>query len=144
MFQARSAINREDRCYLVEGYLDVIGMWQSGMKNVVASSGTALTDGQIALIHRFTKNVTLIYDGDAAGIKASLRGIDMLLSQNLNVKVLLLPDGDDPDSFARKHTPEEFREYVLQHETDIIRFKAQVLMNDVNNDPQKRIEAIEV
>lgn len=141
MFQARSAINREDRCYLVEGYLDVIGMWQSGMKNVVASSGTALTDGQIALIHRFTKNVTLIYDGDA-GIKASLRGIDMLLSQNLNVKVLLLPDGDDPDSFARKHTPEEFREYVLQHETDIIRFKAQVLMNDVNNDPQKRIEAI--
>lgn len=142
MFQARSAINREDRCYLVEGYLDVIGMWQAGMKNVVASSGTSLTDGQIALIHRFTKNVTLIYDGDAAGIKASLRGIDMLLSQNLNVKVLLLPDGDDPDSFARKHTPEEFREYVAQHETDIIRFKAQVLMNDVNNDPQKRVEAI--
>ena len=142
MYQARSAIGREDRCFLVEGYLDVIGMWQAGMKNVVASSGTALTDGQIALIHRFTKNVTLIYDGDAAGIKASLRGIDMLLSHQLDVKVLLLPDGDDPDSFARKHTPEEFREYVKTHETDIIRFKTKVLMDEVNDDPQRRVEAI--
>lgn len=142
MYQARSAIVREDRCFLVEGYLDVIGMWQAGLKNVVASSGTALTDGQIALIHRFTKNVTLIYDGDAAGIKASLRGIDMLLSHQLDVKVLLLPDGDDPDSFARKHTPEEFREYVKSHETDIIRFKAKVLMKGAQNDPQKRVEAI--
>ncbi|MDE6095483.1 MAG: DNA primase [Muribaculaceae bacterium] len=142
MYQARSAIVKEDKCYLVEGYLDVIGMWQSGMKNVVASSGTALTDGQIALIHRFTKNVTLIYDGDAAGIKASLRGIDMLLSHQLDVNVLLLPDGDDPDSFARKHTPEEFREYVSEHETDIIRFKTKVLMDDVNDNPQKRVEAI--
>lgn len=142
MYQARSAIVKEDRCFLVEGYLDVIGMWQSGMKNVVASSGTALTDGQISLIHRFTKNVTLIYDGDAAGIKASLRGIDMLLSHQLDVKVLLLPDGDDPDSFARKHTPEEFQEYVRQNETDIIRFKTRVLMNEVNNDPQRRVEAV--
>lgn len=142
MYQARSAIVKEDKCYLVEGYLDVIGMWQSGMQNVVASSGTALTDGQIALIHRFTKNVTLIYDGDAAGIKASLRGIDMLLSHQLDVNVLLLPDGDDPDSFARKHTPEEFREYVKSHETDIIRFKTKVLMNEVNDNPQKRVEAI--
>lgn len=142
MYQARSAIVREDRCYLVEGYLDVIGMWQTGMKNVVASSGTALTDGQISLIHRFTKNVTLIYDGDAAGIKASLRGIDMLLSHNLDVKVLLLPDGDDPDSFARKHTPEEFREYVKEHETDIIRFKTRILMDEAGNDPQRRVEAI--
>jgi len=142
MFQARSAIVKEDRCFLVEGYLDVIGMWQTGMKNVVASSGTALTDGQIALIHRFTKNVTLIYDGDAAGIKASLRGIDMLLSHELNVKVLLLPDGDDPDSFARKHTSEEFREYVNAHETDIIRFKTQVLMKEANDDPQRRVQAI--
>lgn len=142
MYQARSAIVREDRCFLVEGYLDVIGMWQSGLKNVVASSGTALTDGQISLIHRFTKNVTLIYDGDAAGIKASLRGIDMLLSHQLDVKVLLLPDGDDPDSFARKHTPEEFREYVKTHEADIIRFKTQVLMNEVNDDPMRRVEAI--
>ncbi len=142
MYQARSAIVREDKCFLVEGYLDVIGMWQSGMKNVVASSGTALTDGQIALIHRFTKNVTLIYDGDAAGIKASLRGIDMLLSHQLDVKVMLLPDGDDPDSFARKHTPEEFREYVSTHETDIIRFKTKVLMDEAKDDPQRRVEAI--
>lgn len=142
MYQARSTIVREDRCFLVEGYLDVIGMWQAGLKNVVASSGTALTDGQIALIHRFTKNVTLIYDGDAAGIKASLRGIDMLLSHQLDVKVLLLPDGDDPDSFARKHTPEEFRKYVEQHETDIIRFKTKVLMEGALDDPQKRVEAI--
>lgn len=142
MYQARSAIVKEDKCYLVEGYLDVIGMWQSGMQNVVASSGTALTDGQIALIHRFTKNVTLIYDGDAAGIKASLRGIDMLLSHQLDVNVLLLPDGDDPDSFARKHTPEEFRDYVRDHETDIIRFKTKVLMDEVNDNPQKRVEAI--
>lgn len=142
MYQARSAIVREDRCFLVEGYLDVIGMWQSGMKNVVASSGTALTDGQIALIHRFTKNVTLIYDGDAAGIKASLRGIDMLLSHQLDIKVLLLPDGDDPDSFARKHTPEEFRDYVAKNEADIIRFKTKVLMSEVNDDPIRRVDAI--
>lgn len=142
MYQARSAIVREDRCFLVEGYLDVIGMWQAGLQNVVASSGTALTDGQIALIHRFTKNVTLIYDGDAAGIKASLRGIDMLLSHQLDVNVLLLPDGDDPDSFARKHTPEEFREYVRSHETDIIRFKTKVLMDEASDNPQRRVEAI--
>lgn len=140
--QAKSAIVSERKCFLVEGYMDVIGMWQSGMKNVVASSGTALTDGQIAMIHRFTDNITLIYDGDAAGIKASLRGIDMLVSHNLKVKVLLLPDGDDPDSFARKHTPEEFRKYVEEHETDIIRFKAQVMLDTLKNDPQHRIDAI--
>lgn len=142
IFQAKSSIVSENKCFLVEGYMDVIGMWQSGMKNVVASSGTALTDGQIAMIHRFTENITLIYDGDAAGIKASLRGIDMLLSHKLSVKVLLLPDGDDPDSFARKHTPEEFKEYVASHETDIIRYKAEVLLNTVKNDPQNRISAI--
>lgn len=142
IYQARADIVKEDKCYLVEGYLDVIGMWQSGMRNTVASSGTALTDGQIALIHRFTENITLIYDGDAAGIKASLRGIDMLLNHKMKVKVLLLPDGDDPDSFARKHTPEEFRQYVAEHETDIIRFKAQVLLSDIQKDPQKRIEAV--
>lgn len=142
MFQAKGTIVRENKCYLVEGYMDVIGMWQSGMKNVVASSGTALTDGQIAMIHRFTENITLIYDGDAAGIKASLRGIDMLLSHRLNVKVLLLPDGDDPDSFARKNTPEEFKKYVDEHETDIIRFKAQVLLDEVKNDPHSRINAV--
>lgn len=143
IFQARAAIVKESKCFLVEGYMDVIGMWQSGMKNVVASSGTALTDGQIAMIHRLTDNITLIYDGDAAGIKASLRGIDMLLSHKMNVKVLLLPDGDDPDSFARKHTPEEFRRYVDEHETDIIRFKIQVLLTpETARDPQKRISAV--
>lgn len=142
IFQAKSSIVSENRCFLVEGYMDVIGMWQSGMKNVVASSGTALTDGQIALIHRFTENITLIYDGDNAGIKASIRGIDMLLSHKMNVKVLLLPDGDDPDSFARKHTQEEFRKYVEEHETDIIRYKAQVMLDKVKNDPRNRIAAI--
>lgn len=142
MYQAKSSIVKDDKCYLVEGYMDVIGMWQAGMRNVVASSGTALTDGQIAMIHRFTENITLIYDGDAAGIKASLRGIDMLLSHKLNVKVMLLPDGDDPDSFAKKHTAEEFREYVASHETDIIRYKAQVLLKEADNDPRSRISAI--
>ncbi|MDE7401878.1 MAG: DNA primase [Muribaculaceae bacterium] len=142
IFQAKSSIVSEDKCFLVEGYMDVIGMWQSGMKNVVASSGTALTDGQIAMIHRFTKNITLIYDGDAAGVKASLRGIDMLLSHKLNVKVLLLPDGDDPDSFARKHTPEQFRKYVEEHETDIIRYKALVMLDAMRADPQNRIAAV--
>lgn len=142
IFQAKSAIVKENKCFLVEGYMDVIGMWQSGMKNVVASSGTALTDGQIAMIHRFTDNITLIYDGDNAGIKASLRGIDMLLAHKMNVRVMLLPDGDDPDSFARKHTPEEFREYVNKHETDIIRYKAQVMLSAVRNDPQNKITAV--
>ncbi|MDE5793502.1 MAG: DNA primase [Muribaculaceae bacterium] len=143
IYQAKSEIAKQDNCFLVEGYMDVIGMWQSGMENVVASSGTALTDGQIAMIHRFTDNITLIYDGDAAGIKASLRGIDMLLAHKMNVKVLLLPDGHDPDSFARENTPEKFREYVKLHATDIIRFKAQVLLKDVGDDPQKRVAAIE-
>ncbi len=109
---------------------------------MVASSGTALTDGQIALIHRFTDNITLIYDGDAAGVKASLRGIDMLLSHKMNVKTLRLPPEDDPDSFARKNTPEEFRAYVAEHETDIIRYKAQVMLAEMKNDPQQRIAAI--
>lgn len=143
IFQARASIKKEDKCFLVEGYFDVIGMWQSGLKNVVASSGTALTDGQITLIHRFTENITLIYDGDKAGIKAALRGVDMLLYHNMQVSVLLLPDGDDPDSFARKHTPEEFRAYVEQHETDVITFKAKALVNDIQENPQGRINAIQ-
>lgn len=130
IYQAKNAIVRQKKCYLVEGYMDVIGMWQSGMENTVASSGTSLTDGQIALIHRFTETVTLIYDGDAAGIKASLRGIDLLLSHKLDIKVLLLPDGDDPDSFSQKHTPEEFREYIDKNEEDFIAFKTRILMND--------------
>lgn len=142
IYQAKNHITRADKCYLVEGYLDVIGMWQAGLRNVVASSGTALTDGQIAMIHRFTDNVTLVYDGDAAGIKAALRGIDMLLSHKLNVKVLLLPDGHDPDSFSHMLTPEEFRDYFEKHETDIIRFKAQILMKDAGTDPMNRANAI--
>ncbi|MCM1318975.1 MAG: DNA primase [Muribaculaceae bacterium] len=130
IYQAKNAIVRQKKCYLVEGYLDVIGMWQSGMENTVASSGTSLTDGQIALIHRFAENVTLIYDGDAAGIKASLRGIDLLLSHKLDIKVLLLPDGDDPHSFSLKHSPEEFRAYIEQNEEDFIAFKTRILMSD--------------
>ncbi|MCM1290614.1 MAG: DNA primase [Prevotella sp.] len=142
IYQAKNSIGRDETCFLVEGYMDVIGMWQSGLQNTIASSGTALTNGQIALIHRFAKNVVLIYDGDNAGIKAALRGIDMLLSHSLNLKILLLPDGDDPDSFARKHTPEEFRDYVNKNAVDVIRFKTEVLMKDASNDPIKRSEAI--
>lgn len=142
IYQAKNMIVKQDKCYLVEGYMDVISMWQSGIENTVASSGTSLTDGQIALIHRFTNNVTLVYDGDAAGIKASLRGIDLLLMHNLYIKVLLLPDGEDPDSFARKHTPEEFRQYILDNEKDFIKFKAQILLNDGASDPQKKSEAV--
>lgn len=138
IFQAKSDMVKENKVYLVEGYLDVIGMWQSGVKNVVASSGTALTDGQIALIHRFTDNVTLIYDGDSAGIKASLRGIDMLLAHNLNVRAVPLPEGDDPDSLAAKLTPEELKLYLKNNEVDIIRFKVSVLLDDTKSDPQKR------
>ena len=142
IFQAKNAISRQGVSFLVEGYMDVIGMWQSGMENVLASSGTALTDSQIALIHRFSEEVILIYDGDAAGIKAALRGIDMLLAQKLRLKILLLPDGDDPDSFARKHTPEEFRDYVEKNAVDVIKFKTEVLMKDSVNDPVRRSEAI--
>lgn len=142
IFQAKGEMVRENKCYLVEGYLDVIGMWQSGIKNVVASSGTALTDGQISLIHRFTDNVTLIYDGDSAGIKASLRGIDMLLSHNLNVKAVPLPPGEDPDSMAATHTPDELKDYLRANETDIIRFKIKVMLEDAQNDPQKRWQAV--
>lgn len=142
IFQAKSEMVRSNNCFLVEGYLDVIGMWQSGLTNVVASSGTALTDGQIALIHRFTDRVTLIYDGDGAGVKAALRGMDMLLSHKMKVKVVLLPDGEDPDSFARKHSPEEFRAYIKQNEKDVIRFKIDVLLKESAGDPQQRTIAV--
>ena len=142
IFQAKGDMVKENKCYLVEGYLDVIGMWQSGIRNVVASSGTALTDGQISLIHRFTDNVTLIYDGDPAGIKASLRGINMLLSHNLNVKAVLLPDGEDPDSLSVKLSAEELKTFLNDNEVDIIHFKINVLLNEVKNDPQKRWLAI--
>ena len=142
IFQAKGDMVREDKVYLVEGYLDVIGMWQSGVKNVVASSGTALTDGQISLIHRFTNNVTLIYDGDAAGKKASIRGIDMFLAHNLNVKAVLLPDGEDPDSLSVKLTPAELKDFLKNNEVDIIRFKINVLLEDAREDPVKRWEAV--
>jgi DNA primase len=138
IYFAKQAIVKQDRCYLVEGYTDVISMHQSGIENVVSSSGTSLTPGQIRLIHRFTENVTVIYDGDAAGIKASIRGIDLLLEEGLNIKVLLLPDGDDPDSFARKHNASDFIEYVNKSSSDFIRFKTNLLLADAGNDPVKR------
>ena len=138
IYFAKQSIVKQDRCFLVEGYTDVISMHQSGIENVVASSGTSLTPGQIRLIHRFTENVTVIYDGDAAGIKASIRGIDLILEEGLNIKVLLLPDGDDPDSFARKHNASDFIDYVRQNSSDFIRFKTNLLLADAGNDPVKR------
>ncbi len=143
LYLAKHAIVKENCCYLVEGYTDVISMHQSGIENVVASSGTSLTEGQIRLLHRFTNNITILYDGDNAGIHASIRGIDMLLSEGLNIKVLLLPDGDDPDSFARKHTATEYRAYIEEHQVDFIRFKTRLLLADVGNDPLKRAGLIE-
>ena len=142
IYFAKQAIVKQDRCFLVEGYTDVISMHQSGVENVVASSGTSLTPGQIRLIHRFTNNITVLYDGDMAGIKASIRGIDMLLEEGMNIKVCLLPDGDDPDSFARKHNATEFQNFIQEHETDFIRFKAHLLMEDAGKDPMKRAELI--
>lgn len=142
IFQAKQDIVKYDRCFLVEGYTDVISMHQTGVTNVVASSGTALTPDQIRLIARFTNNITVLYDGDNAGIKASLRGIDLILAEGMNVKVLLLPDGDDPDSFARKHTADEFVAYIKEHETDFIKFKTSLLMEEAQNDPVKRAQLI--
>lgn len=142
LFQAKRGIVNKDKCFLVEGYTDVLSMHQAGIENVVASSGTSLTEGQIRMIHRFTDNITVLYDGDAAGIKASLRGIDMLLAEGLNVKVLLLPDGDDPDSFAKKHSATEFQDYITAHETDFIRFKTTILLEGLEDDPLKRAAAI--
>lgn len=139
---AKQAIVRQDRCFLVEGYTDVISMHQSGVENVVSSSGTSLTSGQIRLIHRFTNNITIIYDGDMAGIKASVRGIDMLLEEGMNIKVVLLPDGDDPDSFARKHNATDFQAYISAHEVDFIRFKTNLLLDESDKDPMKRAELI--
>ncbi len=142
MYQAKQAINQQDKCYLVEGYTDVLSMQQAGIENVVASSGTSLTNNQIRLIHRFTKNLTVLYDGDAAGIKASLRGIDMILAEGMNVKVLLLPDGEDPDSFAKKLSSKEFQAFISANEKDFIQFKAQLLIDETKNDPIKKAQAI--
>ena len=142
IYFAKQAIVRQDRCFLVEGYTDVISMHQSGIENVVASSGTALTPEQIRMIHRFTNNITVLYDGDGAGIKASIRGIDMLLEEGMNVKVCLLPDGDDPDSFARKHNATDYQAYINEHEVDFIRFKSQLLLEEAGKDPIKRAALI--
>lgn len=142
LYQAKQAIAAKNKCILVEGYMDVISMHQSGVENVVASSGTSLTEGQIRLIHRFTENVTVIYDSDAAGVKASLRGIDLLLAEGLDVKVLSLPDGDDPDSYAQNHSSTELEEYLSTHETDFIKFKTSVLLRDAGDDPMKRSRVI--
>ena len=141
IYQAKKAIVKEDCVYMVEGYTDVIAMHQCGLENVVANSGTALSNYQIRLLHRFTPNIVLLYDGDEAGIHAAMRGTDMLLQEGMNVKVLLLPDGDDPDSFSRKHTAQEFKEYIEQHQTDFIEFKTDLLLKNVK-DPIKRAEAI--
>mgnify|MGYP002854131113 CR=1 FL=1 len=140
IFQAKKQIAKDDRVYMVEGYTDVISMHQCGIENVVANSGTALTEAQIRLLHRYTNNITLLYDGDEAGIHAALRGTDMLLAEGMNVKILLLPDGDDPDSFARKHNAAEFREYVEQNQTDFIIFKTNLLLKDAGRDPLKRAQ----
>ena len=141
LFQAKKAIAKEDRVYMVEGYTDVIAMHQCGLENVVANSGTALSVHQIKLLRRFTQNITLLYDGDEAGIHAAMRGTDMLLAEGMNIKVLLLPDGDDPDSFARKHSATEFKEYIEQNATDFISFKTRLTVENVT-DPVKRSEAI--
>jgi DNA primase len=142
MFQAKNAIRREDFCYLVEGYTDVISMHLSDVDNVVASSGTALTEEQIKLIRRFTENVTVLFDGDAAGIKAALRGIDLILKGGLNVRVLLLPDGDDPDSYSKKVGTTAFKQYLKDHSKDFISFKIDLLAADAAHDPIKKAEAI--
>ncbi len=141
IYQAKKAIAKEDCVYMVEGYTDVISMHQCGIENVVANSGTALSVNQIKILRRFTSNIVLLYDGDEAGIHAALRGTDMLLAEGMNIKVLLLPDGNDPDSFARTHTAADFRAYVTDHQTDFIRFKTQVSLDGVT-DPIKRSEAI--
>jgi DNA primase len=138
IYFSKNAIVKADKCFLVEGYTDVLSMHQAGIENVVASSGTALTHGQIRMIHRFSENITVLYDGDAAGIKAALRGIDLLLQDGMNVKVVLLPEGEDPDSFARKLNAEQFNHYINEHEQDFIRFKTNLLLDEVGDDPIKR------
>lgn len=141
IYQAKKAIVKEDRVFMVEGYTDVIAMHQAGVENVVANSGTALSVHQIRLLHRFTSNITLLYDGDEAGIHAAMRGTDMLLEEGMNIKVLLLPDGDDPDSFARKHSTEELKRYIDEHQTDFITFKSRLTVENIA-DPVKRSEGI--
>ena len=138
LYFSKQAIIQKDHCILVEGYLDVISMHQAGIQNVVASSGTSLTTGQIKLIHRFTKNITLLYDGDKAGIKASIRGIDMLLEEDMNINVVLLPEGEDPDSYSQTHSTEEVEHYIEKNKVDFIRFKTNLLLDEVGEDPIRR------
>lgn len=142
LYQAKQAISKNNSCYLVEGQMDVIQLVQSGIENVVASGGTALTINQIRLIHRFTENIVLLYDGDKAGIKAALRGIDMMLEEGINVRVILLPEGEDPDSFAKSHNASDLKAFLESNQHDFIRFKTQLLMEDAQNDPTKRSEMI--
>ena len=142
LYQAKREINKQDKCFIVEGYADVISMHQAGFKNVIASSGTALTIGHIYAIRRFTSNVTEMFDGDAAGVKAALRGVDMLLKEGFNIKVLPLSPEDDPDSFVRAHSFTEVEQYIQQHEVDFISFKSGVMLRDAQNDPIKRTAAI--
>ena len=143
LFQAKSFISKEDNCYLVEGYADVIQLYQRGIKNTVASSGTALTQEQIRLIHRFTPNITILYDGDSAGLKAALRAGDMILAEGMNARICTFPDGDDPDSFAKKNPLEDILEYFKENIQDFIRFKASLLIKEANNDPLKRADTIQ-
>lgn len=142
IFQARQAITRDDRCYLVEGYTDVLSMHEAGVENVVASSGTALTQEQIRLIKRFTPNITMLYDGDPAGVKASVRGTDMVLEEGMNVRIVMLPEGEDPDSYSKKVSEEEFRGYLKENETDFIRFKTSLLLDEAHNDPVRRANLV--
>jgi len=142
LFYAKKSLVQNDKCYLVEGYTDVLSLYQAGIENVVASSGTSLTVEQIRLIKRFTKNITIIYDGDPAGVKASLRGIDLVLEEGLNVKILLLPEGEDPDSFSKKHNSTDLVEYINKNEKDFIAFKTQLLLNEAENDPVKKANLI--
>ncbi len=142
LYFAKKSISQNDKCYMVEGYTDVMSMHQAGIENVVASSGTALTPDQIRLIKRFTPNITVLYDGDAAGIKAALRGIDLVLEEGMNVKVVLLPEGEDPDSYAHKHSATEFYDFINRSETDFITFKTKLLLSDAENDPVKKANLI--
>ncbi len=142
IYQARKAITQNDKCYLVEGYTDVLSVHEAGIENVVASSGTSLTQEQVRLIKRFTQNITILYDGDAAGIKASIRGIDIILEEGMNVKIVLLPPGEDPDSYSKKVSYEEFLKYLKQNETDFIRFKTQLLLSEAQSDPVRRADLI--
>ena len=142
IFQARKSITQEDRCYLVEGYTDVMSLHEANIENVVASSGTSLTQEQVRLIKRFTQNITILYDGDAAGIKASIRGIDLVLEEGMNVKIVLLPNNEDPDSYSKKVSNEEFMKFLKENETDFIRFKTQLLLSEANNDPVRKADLI--